>query len=73
MAALNKQNLADTFQTFKGRFKHMKVKADKKSTNEVMQDEKGDSVDQIKKKYGYTSAGVSIHVLVKNMLLNTDA
>ncbi|XP_027078958.1 uncharacterized protein [Coffea arabica] len=57
MAALNKQNLADTFQTFKGRFKHMKVKTDKKSTNEVMQDEKGDSVDQIKKKYGYTSTG----------------
>ncbi|KAL3525173.1 hypothetical protein ACH5RR_013545 [Cinchona calisaya] len=56
MAALNKQNLADTFQTFKGRFKQMKVKTDKKPTNEAMQDEKADSVDQIKKKYGYTSA-----------------
>lgn len=50
----------------------MKAKTDKKPTNEVIQDEKADCVDQIKKKYGYTSAGVSIHVSVNVMLLNTD-
>lgn len=45
---------------FSGKFMHMKVKSDKPPTNDAPQDDKADSVDQIKRRYGYTSSGVSI-------------
>ncbi|RAL46465.1 hypothetical protein DM860_004744 [Cuscuta australis] len=58
VAALNKQNLANSFEAFRGKFKHMKVKNDRVQVTEAPpppQDDKADTVDQIKKKYGYTS------------------
>ncbi|XP_070024076.1 uncharacterized protein [Nicotiana sylvestris] len=57
VAALNKQNITNTFQALKGKFMHMKVKSDKPPTNDAPQDDKADSVDQIKRRYGYTSSG----------------
>ncbi|XP_019233700.1 PREDICTED: uncharacterized protein LOC109214258 isoform X2 [Nicotiana attenuata] len=56
VAALNKQNITNTFQALKGKFMHMKVKSDKAPTNDAPQDDKADNVDQIKKRYGYTSS-----------------
>ncbi|KAI5683958.1 hypothetical protein M9H77_05186 [Catharanthus roseus] len=61
MAALNKQNFTDKFQAIKGKLKHMKVKSDKLPATEAPQpqDEKTETIDQIKKKYGYTTATAS--------------
>ncbi|KAF3634910.1 putative high mobility group B2 protein-like isoform 1 [Capsicum annuum] len=56
VAALNKQNLTNTFQALKGKFMHMKVKADKAPVNDAPQDDKADTVGQIKKRYGYTAS-----------------
>lgn len=56
VAALNKQNLTNTFQALKGKFMHMKVKNDKAPINDAPQDDKADTVDQIKKRYGYTAS-----------------
>ncbi|CAN4083583.1 unnamed protein product [Withania somnifera] len=56
VAALNKQNLTNTFQSLKGKFMHMKVKNDKAPTNDAPQDDKADTVGQIKKRYGYTAS-----------------
>ncbi|GMN28702.1 hypothetical protein TIFTF001_002146 [Ficus carica] len=55
-AALNKQNLANKFQVLKGKLKQMKPKSEKNSTKEEPQDEKPGTVDQIKKKYGFSNA-----------------
>lgn len=59
MAALNKQNFTNKFQAIKGKLKNKKVKNDKIQTNEAPQDEKTETVDQIKKKYGYTASSES--------------
>ncbi|CAN4078591.1 unnamed protein product [Withania somnifera] len=56
VAALNKQNLSNTFQSLKGKFMDMKVKNDKAPTNDAPQDDKADAVGRIKKRYGYTAS-----------------
>lgn len=49
---------------YAGKLKNKKVKNDKLQTTEAPQDEKTETVDQIKKKYGYTTtSSVSIHLL----------
>ncbi|XP_062102768.1 uncharacterized protein LOC133812938 isoform X2 [Humulus lupulus] len=57
LAALNKQNLANKFQALKGKLKHMKTKNEKNPTKEEHRDDKPGTVDQIKKKYGFSKAG----------------
>lgn len=61
MAALNKQKLTSKFQLLKGNFagklKQMKGKNEKVPAKEEPRDEKAGTVDQIKKKYGYTLTG----------------
>ncbi|XP_057530674.1 uncharacterized protein LOC130809064 isoform X2 [Amaranthus tricolor] len=52
---LNTQKLASKFQSFKGRLKQA-VKTEKSSAQEEPQYEKAETVDQIKKKYGYSSS-----------------
>ncbi|PIN17225.1 hypothetical protein CDL12_10104 [Handroanthus impetiginosus] len=59
IAGLNKQNFTNTFQAIKGKLKHVKVKTEKAPVNDEPQDEKTGAVNQIKKKYGYTSSGDS--------------
>ncbi|XP_020218072.1 uncharacterized protein LOC109801420 [Cajanus cajan] len=56
LGALNKKNLAGKFQSLKGRLKEMKGNNQKTSDKEVQQDEKDGSLDQIKKKYGFSSS-----------------
>ncbi|XP_009590622.1 uncharacterized protein [Nicotiana tomentosiformis] len=68
VAALNKQNITNTFQALKGKFMHMKVKNNKAPTNDAPQDDKADSVDQIKKRYGYTSGEPSAAEAAKSKL-----
>lgn len=50
-----------------GKLKQMKVKMEKNSAKEEQPDRNPDNkagaVDQIKKKYGFSSAGVSTHLL----------
>ncbi|WCJ32824.1 Transducin/WD40 repeat-like superfamily protein [Euphorbia peplus] len=58
-AALNKQKLASKFQAFKGKIKQMKVKHDKNINKEEEHDEKAGTVDQIKKKYGFSGSSES--------------
>lgn len=54
----------------------MKAKTEKNSSKEeqvdwnTAADSKAGAVDQIKKKYGFSSAGVSIHCLPANHLLS---
>ncbi|KAJ8427822.1 hypothetical protein Cgig2_001633 [Carnegiea gigantea] len=55
MALLNKQKLASKFQSFKGKLKQMTVKNEKHPTEEEPQNGKAEAVDQIKKKYGFSS------------------
>ena len=45
----------------------MNVKKEKVQVKEEPRDEKTGSVDQIKKKYGFSLTGVSIHPHVRNM------
>lgn len=59
MALLNKQKLASKFQSFKGKLKQMTVKNEKPSTPEEPQSEKAEAVDQIKRKYGFSSSNES--------------
>lgn len=59
MSALNKHKFTDKFQAFKGKLKHMKVKTDKAPANEPPHEEKPETVDQIKKRYGYATPGAS--------------
>ncbi|KAJ4837935.1 hypothetical protein Tsubulata_022530 [Turnera subulata] len=56
LAGLNKQKLASKFQAFTGKIKQMKGK-NEKNIKEEQQDEKAGAVDQIKKKYGFSSSG----------------
>ena len=46
---------------FTGKLRHMKTKNEKNPTKEEHQDDKPGTVDQIKKKYGFSKAGVSIN------------
>ncbi|KAG2695171.1 hypothetical protein I3760_07G002500 [Carya illinoinensis] len=57
MLAANKQKLASKLQAFKGKFNKMKVKNQKSSSKEEQPEEKAGAVDQIKKKYGFSSSG----------------
>ncbi|XP_021867534.2 uncharacterized protein [Spinacia oleracea] len=59
MAMLNKQNIASKFHSFKGKLKQMTVKTEKPSAHEEPQSEKVETVDQIKKKYGFLSPSSS--------------
>ncbi|XP_071709612.1 uncharacterized protein [Rutidosis leptorrhynchoides] len=56
MAGLNKQKLTNKFNAFKGKLKDMNNKKEKVQVQvkEDSRDEKTGSVDQIKKKYGFT-------------------
>lgn len=56
-ATLNKQKLSSSFKALKGKFKQTKVKNEKSNTKEEQQDEKTTAVDQIKKRYGFSSSG----------------
>ncbi|XP_050228000.1 uncharacterized protein LOC126677432 isoform X2 [Mercurialis annua] len=56
LAGLNKQKLASKFQAFTGKIKGMKGKNEKIIKKEEQLDEKAGAVDQIKKKYGFSSA-----------------
>lgn len=55
LGAFNK-NLAGKFQALKGRLKEKKGNNQKASDNEEQQHEKTGEVDQIKKKYGFSSS-----------------
>nr|GLL19078.1 uncharacterized protein LOC109167710 isoform X1 [Ipomoea trifida] len=68
VAALNKQNLTNSFEAIRGKFKSLKVKNDKVQVTESPQDEKAGAVDQIKKKYGYTSSETSAAEAAKSKL-----
>lgn len=57
MAGLNKQKLTSKFNAFKGKLKEMNVKKEKVQVKEEPRDEKAGSVDQIKKKYGFSLTG----------------
>ncbi|KAG4386602.1 hypothetical protein GLYMA_11G085900v4 [Glycine max] len=56
LGALNKKKLAGTFQSLKGRLKEMKGNNQKTSVKEGQQDQKDGALDQIKKKYGFSSS-----------------
>lgn len=57
MAALNKKKLTSKFNAFKGKLKEMNVKKEKVQVKEEPVDEKTGSIDEIKKKYGFTLTG----------------
>ncbi|KAL2966238.1 hypothetical protein AAZX31_16G104900 [Glycine max] len=56
LGALNKKKLTGKFQALKGRLKEMKGNIQKTSSKEEQQDEQAGAVDQIKKKYGFSSS-----------------
>ncbi|KAL1536891.1 hypothetical protein AAHA92_29467 [Salvia divinorum] len=56
IAGLNRKNITNTFQAFKGKLKNTKAKNEKVAANEVEEEKTGAAVDQIKKKYGYASS-----------------
>ncbi|KAK7379694.1 hypothetical protein VNO78_34383 [Psophocarpus tetragonolobus] len=56
LGALNKKKLTGKFQALKGRFKEMKDNIQKTSSKEEQQDEQAGALNQIKKKYGFTSS-----------------
>lgn len=57
MAAINKQKLTSKFNALKGKLKELNVKKEKGRVKEEPRDEKTGSVDQIKKKYGFSLTG----------------
>ncbi|XP_008448470.2 uncharacterized protein LOC103490647 isoform X2 [Cucumis melo] len=60
LASLNKQKLASTFNSFKGKLKQMKknsAKEEQADWNAAGDNKAAGAVDQIKKKYGFSSAG----------------
>ncbi|KAJ8763993.1 hypothetical protein K2173_004864 [Erythroxylum novogranatense] len=59
LLGLNQQKLAKKLQAFGGKIKQMKVKTQKNANKEEENNEKFGSVDQIKKKYGFSSTGDS--------------
>lgn len=56
---LNKQNITNKFQAIKGKLKYAKVKNEKVPVHDEPQDDKTGAIDQIKKKYGYSSSSES--------------
>nr|KYP36996.1 hypothetical protein KK1_041853 [Cajanus cajan] len=56
LGALNKKKLTGKFQALKGRLEEMKGNIHKTSSKEEQQDEQAGAVDQIKKKYGFSSS-----------------
>jgi WD40 repeat protein len=72
MEALNKQKLTSKFNAIKGKFKHMKVKNEKAPVKEEPQDEKPGTVDQIKKKYGFTMSGPTSPAKMAESKLNEN-
>ncbi|KAK2427188.1 Transducin/WD40 repeat superfamily protein [Trifolium repens] len=56
LGTLNKKKLAGNFQALKGKVKEMKGNSQKASDKEEQQDEKAGAVNQIKKKYGFSSS-----------------
>ncbi|KAH7566170.1 hypothetical protein JRO89_XS08G0109400 [Xanthoceras sorbifolium] len=56
-ATLNKQKLSSSFKALKGKFKQTKVKNEKSNTMQEQQDDKTSTVDQIKRRYGFSSSG----------------
>ncbi|CAL0314269.1 unnamed protein product [Lupinus luteus] len=60
LGALNKKNLAGTFQAMKGRMKVMKGNNQKAPEKEEQQEEKAGSLHQIKKRYGFSSSSNEI-------------
>ncbi|XP_060675169.1 uncharacterized protein LOC107424288 [Ziziphus jujuba] len=57
LAALNKKSLTNKLNAMKGKLKHIKSKNEKNSSKDEQQDEKAGTVDQIKKKYGFSNSG----------------
>lgn len=58
---------------YAGKLKNKKVKNDKLQTTEAPQYEKTETVDQIKKRYGYTTtSSVSIHLFMWFMVSAVD-
>ncbi|XP_024641061.1 uncharacterized protein [Medicago truncatula] len=56
LGALNKKKLAGKFQALKGKVREMKGNNQKASDKEEQQDEKAGAVNQIKKRYGFSSS-----------------
>ncbi|RDY02840.1 Syntaxin-binding protein 5, partial [Mucuna pruriens] len=56
LGALNKKKLTGKFQALKGKLKEMKGNIQKTSSKEEQQEEQAGAVDQIKKKYGFSSS-----------------
>ncbi|KAF5189483.1 Transducin/WD40 repeat-like superfamily protein [Thalictrum thalictroides] len=56
MAAINKQKITSKFMSIKGKLKQKMIKNDKGSAKEEHEEEQEDTVNQIKKKYGFASA-----------------
>ncbi|KAI5319887.1 hypothetical protein L3X38_039595 [Prunus dulcis] len=69
LTALNKEKLASKFMAFKGKvLKQMKSKTEKNSTKEEQQDEKVGQVDQIKRRYGFSSSEANIAKMAESKL-----
>ncbi|CAL8171514.1 unnamed protein product [Prunus armeniaca] len=69
LAALNKEKLASKFMAFKGKvLKQMKSKTEKNSTKEEQQDGKVGQVDQIKRRYGFSSNEANIAKMAESKL-----
>lgn len=69
LAALNKEKLASKFMAFKGKvLKQMKTKSEKTSPKEEQQDEKVGSVDEIKRRYGFSSAETNVAKIAESKL-----
>ncbi|PIA46731.1 hypothetical protein AQUCO_01500343v1 [Aquilegia coerulea] len=56
MAAINKQKITSKFMAIKGKLKQKMIKNEKGSAKAEHEEEQADTVDQIKKKYGFASA-----------------
>ncbi|MED6112163.1 hypothetical protein PIB30_059215 [Stylosanthes scabra] len=69
LGALNKKKLAGKFNALKGKLKEMKGNIHKASAKEEQQEEQAGTVDQIKKKYGFSSYSSSD---VSNIFLNMN-
>ncbi|CAL0313098.1 unnamed protein product [Lupinus luteus] len=59
LGGLSKKKLAGKFQALKGKFKELKGNNQKTSDKEEQHDDQAGSVDQIKKKYGFSSSSSS--------------
>ncbi|XP_019446907.1 PREDICTED: uncharacterized protein LOC109350194 isoform X1 [Lupinus angustifolius] len=70
LGGLSKKKLAGKFQALKGKFKEMKGNNQKTADKEEQHDDQAGSVDQIKKKYGFSSSSTetSVAKLAENKL-----